>query len=88
MALAALGAACSPVTSLLPGESQSRQRQVPLLEERRAWSLDMVDGIENSCDVYFYDLARRVGIDRIADIAHLFGFGSQVGSTCRARRTA
>lgn len=38
-------------------------------------SLDMVDGIKHSCDVYFYDLARRLGIDRIADMAKRFGLG-------------
>ena len=42
-------------------------------------SLDMVNGIKNSCDIYFYDASRRAGIDRIAEIARLFGFGNQVG---------
>ena len=29
----------------------------------------MIDAIEQSCDLYFYDIARRVGIDRIAEMA-------------------
>jgi penicillin-binding protein 2 len=41
--------------------------------------LDMVQGITQSCDVYFYDVARRVGIDRIAAMAVRFGFGRAVG---------
>jgi penicillin-binding protein 2 len=39
----------------------------------------MVDAIEQSCDVYFYDVARRVGIDRIAKMARRFGFGKPTG---------
>ncbi|MDA8232621.1 MAG: penicillin-binding protein 2 [Magnetospirillum sp.] len=39
-------------------------------------SLDLVGAIKNSCDVYFYEIARRVGIDRIHDMAVRFGLGS------------
>lgn len=39
-------------------------------------SMDMVNGIKNSCDVYFYEVARRAGIDMIADTARQFGLGS------------
>ena len=35
-------------------------------------------GIQQSCDVYFYEVARRVGIDRIADMARRFGLGENV----------
>jgi len=37
--------------------------------------LEMQDAIEQSCDVYFYDLAKRVGVDRISDMAQRFGLG-------------
>ena len=37
--------------------------------------LTLGDGIEQSCDVYFYDVARRAGIDRIAEMATRFGLG-------------
>lgn len=36
-------------------------------------------GISESCDVYFYEVARRTGIDRIAEMARRFGFGSRFG---------
>ena len=42
-------------------------------------TLDMVGGIKNSCDVYFYEVARRVGIDRIAEMAKRFGLGQKTG---------
>jgi len=41
--------------------------------------VDMVDAIAESCDVFFYDLARRVGIDRIAEMAGRFGLGHSLG---------
>ncbi|MBC93267.1 MAG: penicillin-binding protein 2 [Rhodospirillaceae bacterium] len=35
-------------------------------------------GIAQSCDVYFYELSRRVGIDRIAIMAKRFGLGQNL----------
>lgn len=37
--------------------------------------VDMSAGIFQSCDTYFYDIGRRIGIDRIADMARRFGLG-------------
>jgi penicillin-binding protein 2 len=42
-------------------------------------TLDMIGGICHSCDCYFYDLARRIGIDPIAEMAHRFGLGQLTG---------
>jgi penicillin-binding protein 2 len=36
-------------------------------------------GIAESCDVYFYEVARRVGIDNIARMASKFGLGVELG---------
>jgi penicillin-binding protein 2 len=41
--------------------------------------LDMHGGIKNSCDVYFYEMARRTGIDKIAEMATRLGFGGLTG---------
>lgn len=38
-------------------------------------SLDMRAGIKLSCDCYFYEMARRTGIDRIAAMANRLGLG-------------
>ncbi|MDH5612632.1 MAG: penicillin-binding protein 2 [Gammaproteobacteria bacterium] len=40
---------------------------------------DMDKAIEQSCDVYFYDLAYRMGIDRIHDFLAKFSFGQKTG---------
>lgn len=37
------------------------------------------DAIKQSCDVYFYDLAHRMGIGAIADFGTLFNFGRKTG---------
>ncbi|MFW0090636.1 MAG: penicillin-binding protein 2 [Coxiella-like endosymbiont] len=41
--------------------------------------VDIVKAIAVSCDVYFYNLAVIMGIDRIDDILHKFGFGQLTG---------
>ena len=38
-------------------------------------SMDVVDAIKESCDVFFYELAKKLGIDKIAEVAHDFGLG-------------
>ena len=41
--------------------------------------LRLRDAIKKSCDVFFYETARRVGIDRLAAMARRFGFGGLLG---------
>ena len=41
--------------------------------------LDLLQALGQSCDVYFYDVARRTGIDTIAVMANRFGLGQVVG---------
>ena len=40
---------------------------------------DMIDAHKNSCDVYFYDIAKRIGVDRIAAMAQKLGLGNKTG---------
>jgi penicillin-binding protein 2 len=42
-------------------------------------SVDLKQAIAQSCDVYFYDLAHKLSIDRLHDFSVQFGFGSQTG---------
>lgn len=41
--------------------------------------VDLHDAIKHSCDVYFYHLGKQLGIEKIAEYARLFGFGSETG---------
>ncbi len=40
--------------------------------------LDMRAGIKNSCDVYFYEAARRTGIDKVAAMSNRLGLGMEL----------
>lgn len=40
-------------------------------------SMNMHDAIKQSCDVYFYEIARRMGIEHLADVSKQFGFGQR-----------
>ncbi len=40
-------------------------------------ALNVVEALQHSCDVFFYEVAHRVGIDRIAAMARRFGLGAQ-----------
>ncbi len=42
-------------------------------------SVDLHRALTASCDVFFYETARRVGIDRLADMARRLGFGAELG---------
>ena len=35
-------------------------------------------GIQRSCDVYFYEIARKLGVDRLSETAKKFGLGKHV----------
>ncbi len=41
--------------------------------------LGMHDGLKRSCDIYFYDLAKQVGIDKISEMAFRLGLGELTG---------
>jgi len=38
--------------------------------------IDLIGAIQHSCDTYFWKLAERIGLDRIADVAREYGFGA------------
>tara|TARA_A100001015_G_scaffold95944_1_gene106667 strand:- start:7313 stop:9250 length:1938 start_codon:yes stop_codon:yes gene_type:complete len=40
--------------------------------------MDMRSAIKRSCDVYFYEIARKLGVDRLSKTAKQFGLGKKV----------
>ena len=44
-------------------------------------------GIQRSCDVYFYEVARKLGVDRLSETAKNFGLGKQVLSDFTEERS-
>ncbi|MFO1427249.1 MAG: penicillin-binding protein 2 [Steroidobacteraceae bacterium] len=45
----------------------------------RHGNVDLIDSIARSCDVYYYALASTLGVDRIVEFLHPFGFGEPTG---------
>ncbi|RJF87565.1 penicillin-binding protein 2 [Oleomonas cavernae] len=42
-------------------------------------TVDFQTALEQSCDCFFYDVARRVGVDRLAEGVRKFGLGEKLG---------
>ncbi len=80
VALAALEAGVSPEdTVYCPGFMRLGNRRFHCWKTQGHGRVDMYEGIKQSCDVFFYHLSRKVGIDRIAAMARRFGLGAPVG---------
>ncbi len=81
VALAALESnSISPDTRVFcPGHMQMGNIEFHCWKKEGHGSLDLIGGIKNSCDVYFYEIARRTGVDRIHDMAVRFGLGDLTG---------
>ena len=81
VALAALEAkACNPGDRVTcPGHYDLGDTRFHCHARHGHGSLDMRGGIKASCDVYFYEMARRTGIDRIAAMANRLGLGVELG---------
>jgi penicillin-binding protein 2 len=48
-------------------------------KKRGHGEVDMEKAVVESCDVYYYELARTLGIDRLAPFMSSFGFGERTG---------
>jgi penicillin-binding protein 2 len=72
----------------LPGDSRRyRDWILRIRGTGHAPRVDLKMAIAESCDVYFYDLARRLTIDRMADYFAPYGFGERTGvDTTNERR--
>ena len=46
--------------------------------KERSWSHDIKNAIKQSCDIYFYEVARLLGVDRLNETAKKFGLGDIV----------
>lgn len=81
VALAALesGLVSNRHTAYCPGHMDLGDHRFHCWKKGGHGTVDMVGGLRHSCDVFFYDLARRIGIDRISEMAHRFGMGEKLG---------
>ncbi|MBI1986937.1 MAG: penicillin-binding protein 2 [Nitrospinae bacterium] len=62
-----------------PGSFYFGGRSFRCWRKRGHGSVSLHRALVESCDVYFYQLGRRLGIDAIAKYSHLYGFGEPSG---------
>lgn len=76
-ALAALeaGVITTETTVRCPGHYDAGGRRFHCWKRGGHGSVSLVKSLAESCDVYYYDIAQRVGIDAIADMARRLGLG-------------
>ncbi len=58
---------------ILPGNAR------PYRDDKKHGNLNMREAIARSCDVYFYKVAEKLGIDRMAPFMTAFGYGVLTG---------
>jgi penicillin-binding protein 2 len=77
VALAALEARATTPSERVncPGHMDLGDTRFHCWHRRGHGGMDVRAAVKHSCDVYFYEMARRVGIDRIAAMARRFGLG-------------
>ncbi|MGN7868747.1 penicillin-binding protein 2 [Paracoccus sp. 22332] len=60
-----------------PGHTEVGGRRFHCWRRGGHGSVDAITSLSHSCDVYYYELAQRVGIDRIAAMARRLGLGQR-----------
>lgn len=78
-ALAALEAGViTPQTGVYcPGHYEVGTRRFHCWKRGGHGTVSLNSALAESCDVYFYDIAQRVGIDKIAEMGRIFGLGQR-----------
>src|SRR5918911_3864194 len=72
--------AITPATEIFcPGFVSLGSARFHCWKEHGHGRLALTQAIGQSCDCFFYEVARRVGIDALADIANRFGLGGRLG---------
>jgi penicillin-binding protein 2 len=78
VALAALKKGINPnKTHYCSGRHQFGRRAFHCWKEEGHGSMDMVNAIKNSCNIYFFNIANEIGIEPIAEMARNFGYGEK-----------
>lgn len=80
VALSALeNSVISPNTTVeCKGEIELYGHKYHCWKEKGHGFMKLRNGIKQSCDIYFYETARRLGVDRLAETSRKFGLGKRV----------
>ncbi|TRD23481.1 penicillin-binding protein 2 [Palleronia caenipelagi] len=77
MAAMEAGMLSSADTFYCPGYTQLGNRRFHCWRRGGHGTVNLEKSLQQSCDVYYYELAQRIGIDRIAETARKFGIGER-----------
>lgn len=90
VALAALeSGAVSPTEKIFcPGHWDYGDRRYHCWESRGHGSVDLADALAHSCDIYFYQIALRIGIDAIRAMGIKLGLGEKYMDNLLSREMA
>ena len=88
VALAALEHGISPDHSVYcPGHMDLGSHRFHCWKKHGHGRVSMVDSLRESCDVWFYEVALKVGIEKIAAMARKLGLGDQTGLDLQGERS-
>ncbi len=62
-----------------PGHMSLGTARFHCWKEHGHGALNIVEALEQSCDVFFYEAARRVGVDAVSAMGNRFGLGAALG---------
>ena len=70
-----------PTTTLQPctGRYEFGERIFACWRAEGHGVLNLIQALQNSCDVYFYQLGPRIGLDHLVETARAFGIGERTG---------
>jgi len=74
-------------TTECKGEIELYGHKYHCWKEKGHGFLRLREAIKQSCDIYFYEVARRLGVDRLAVTANKFGLGNKVFDILNEERT-
>lgn len=70
----------TPETTIhCPGHYEFGGREFGCHAKQGHGSVNMIEAIKGSCDVYFYRVAEMIGMDKLAEYGREFGFGAPTG---------
>ncbi|WP_298725984.1 penicillin-binding protein 2 [uncultured Ferrovibrio sp.] len=81
VAIAALeaGAVDASTRVFCPGHMEFGNTRFHCWKKGGHGAMNVVSALEESCDIFFYEAARRIGVDKIAEVAKKLGLGAVTG---------
>lgn len=64
-------------TVYCPGFMQLGNRRFHCWKKHGHGTMNLTDAMRESCDVWFYDVARKIGVDKIAEMSRRLGLGER-----------